>query len=221
MPHDGHDNEHHHGHDHDHDHDHDGSPLPEVALRVKALESLLVEKGYVDPAALDALIETYETRVGPRNGARVVARAWTDPAFRARLLADATPAIAELGFTGRQGEHMVAVENGPGVHNMVVCTLCSCYPWPVLGLPPVWYKSAPYRSRAVLEPRAVLAEFGVVLPPETEICVWDSTAEVRYLVVPERPAGTEGWSEEALADLVTRDSMIGTGVARTPDGGAA
>jgi nitrile hydratase len=186
-------------------------------LRVRALESVLVEKGYVDPAAIDALIETYETRVGPRNGARVVARAWSDPAFRARLLEDATAAIASLGFTGRQGEHMVAVENTPDEHHMVVCTLCSCYPWPVLGLPPVWYKSAPYRSRAVIDPRGVLAEFGVALPPETRIRVWDSTAEIRYLVVPMRPAGTEGWDEERLAALVTRDSMIGTGLALSPE----
>jgi nitrile hydratase len=186
-------------------------------LRVRALESVLEEKGYVDPAAIDALIETYETRVGPRNGARVVARAWSDPAFRARLLEDATAAIASLGFTGRQGEHMVAVENTPDEHHMVVCTLCSCYPWPVLGLPPVWYKSAPYRSRAVIDPRGVLAEFGVALPPETRIRVWDSTAEIRYLVVPMRPAGTEGWDEERLAALVTRDSMIGTGLALSPE----
>jgi nitrile hydratase len=218
----GHDDHHHghdhhgHGHAHDHHHDH-GSELSDVELRVRALESLLVEKGYVDPAALDVLIETYETKVGPRNGARVVARAWSDPAFLERLRADATAAIAELGYSGRQGEHMVAVENRPGLHNMVVCTLCSCYPWSVLGLPPVWYKSPPYRSRAVIEPRAVLAEFGVTLPPETEVRVWDSTAEIRYLVIPERPAGTEGFDEERLADLVTRDSMIGTGLARTPE----
>ena len=219
MAHDGHDHDDHHhdhGHDHDHDHDHEGSALSETALRVRALESLLTEKGYVDPGALDRLIETYEVKVGPRNGARVVARAWADPAYRDRLLANATAAIAELGFVGRQGEHLVAVENTPAVHNMVVCTLCSCYPWPVLGLPPVWYKSAPYRSRAVIEPRAVLVEFGVALPATTEIRVWDSTAEIRYLVVPMRPAGTEGWSEERLAELVTRDSMIGTGLAREP-----
>ena len=185
-------------------------------LRVRALESVLVEKGYVDPAAIDTLIETYETRVGPRNGAQVVAKAWSDPAFRAWLLEDATAAIAPLGFTGRQGEHMVAVENTPEEHHMVVCTLCSCYPWPVLGLPPVWYKSAPYRSRAVLEPRAVLAEFGVRLPETTRIRVWDSTAEIRYLVVPMRPAGTDGLDEERLAELVTRDSMIGTGLALSP-----
>jgi nitrile hydratase len=179
-------------------------------LRVKALETLLVDKGLVDPAALDKLIETYEHEVGPRNGAKVVAKAWSDPAFRDWLLKDATAAIASLGFLGRQGEHMVALANGPGVHNMVVCTLCSCYPWPVLGIPPVWYKSEAYRSRAVIDPRGVLAEFGVTLPDETEVRVWDSTAEIRYLVLPERPAGTEGMSEEELAALVTRDSMIGT-----------
>jgi nitrile hydratase len=197
------------GHSHDHEH---GSELSELQIRVRALESVLTEGGYVDPAALDALIETYETQVGPHNGARVVARAWTDPAYRARLFDDATAAIAELGYVGRQGEHMVALENTPDVHNMVVCTLCSCYPWPVLGLPPVWYKSAPYRSRAVSEPRAVLADFGVTLPDDVEVRVWDSTAEVRYLVVPMRPAGTEDWDEERLAGLVTRDAMIGTGV---------
>ena len=195
---------------HDHDHDHEQEPPSDIALRVKALESLLVEKGLVDPAALDAIVDHYEHKVGPRNGARVVAKAWTDPAYRARLLADATAAIAELDFTGRQGEHMIAVENGPGVHNLVVCTLCSCYPWPVLGLPPVWYKSAPYRSRAVIDPRGVLAEFGTELPQEVEVRVWDSTAEVRYLVIPERPAGTEDLDEGALAELVTRDGMIGT-----------
>ena len=198
--------------DHDHDHDEGGhhqAPPSELALRVAALESLLVEKGLVDPAALDALVDTYEHRIGPRNGAKVVARAWTDPAYKTRLLADATAAIAELGFGGLQGEHMVAVENTPKVHNLVVCTLCSCYPLPILGLPPVWYKSAPYRSRAVLDPRGVLEEFGLTLAPETEIRVWDSTAEIRYLVVPERPAGTEHLSEGQLAELVTRDSMIG------------
>ena len=200
-----------------HDHDrHDHSELTETELRVRALETVLTEKGYVDPAALDLLIETYETKVGPRNGARVVARAWIDPAYKARLMEDATNAIAELGFTGRQGEHIVAVENTPHLHNMVVCTLCSCYPWPVLGLPPVWYKSAPYRSRAVKDPRGVLADFGVALPDDVKIRVWDSTAEVRYLVLPQRPAGTDGWSEERLADLVTRDSMIGTGLAGRP-----
>jgi nitrile hydratase len=185
-------------------------------LRVRALETLLTEKGYVDPAAVDRLIETYETKVGPHNGARVVARAWTDPAYAQRLADDATTAIAEMGYSGRQGEHMVALFNTPQTHHLVVCTLCSCYPWPVLGLPPVWYKSAPYRSRAVIEPRAVLAEFGVTLPDSTRIVVRDSTAEVRYLVVPMRPAGTEGWDEERLASLVTRDAMIGTGLARQP-----
>ncbi len=204
------------GQDHHHDHD-DHSHLSETELRVRALESLLVEKGYVDPAAIDALVETYEVKVGPRNGAKVVAKAWADPAYREWLRTDATAAIASLGFIGRQGEHMVAVENAPDQHNMVVCTLCSCYPWPVLGLPPVWYKSAPYRSRAVLDPRGVLAEFGVHLPETTRIRVWDSTAEVRYLVIPMRPEGTEGMSEEALAELVTRDSMIGTGLARHPE----
>ncbi|WP_346294712.1 nitrile hydratase subunit alpha [Rhodopseudomonas sp. P1] len=203
-------------HEHHHPHDHDHSELSETELRVRALETILTEKGYVDPAALDELIETYETKVGPRNGARVVAKAWSDPAYRERLLHDATAAIAELGYTGRQGEHIVAVENTPATHNMVVCTLCSCYPWPVLGLPPVWYKSAPYRSRVVKEPRAVLAEFGVTLPQDTSIRVWDSTAEIRYLVIPMRPVGSDDLSEEQLADLVTRDSMIGTGLARTP-----
>jgi nitrile hydratase len=198
-----------------HDHDH-GSELSETQVRVRALESALVEKGLVDPAALDALIETYETKLGPHNGARVVARAWSDPDYAARLREDATAAIAELGYTGRQGEHMVALENTPDTHNMVVCTLCSCYPWPVLGLPPVWYKSAAYRSRAVSDPRAVLRDFGLVLNAETEIRVWDSTAEVRYLVVPMRPDGTDGWSEERLAALVTRDSMIGTGLPEAP-----
>jgi nitrile hydratase subunit alpha len=192
-------------------HDH-GSELTETQRRVRALETVLTEKGYVDPAALDALIETYESRVGPHNGARVVAKAWVEREYREWLLADATAAIASLGYTGRQGENIVALENTPAVHNMVVCTLCSCYPWPVLGLPPVWYKSAPYRSRAVADPRGVLRDFGVELPAETEIRVWDSTAEVRYLVVPMRPAGTEGLSEDELAARVTRDSMIGTGL---------
>lgn len=192
----------------DHDHDH-GSHFSAVELRVKALESLLVDKGLVDPAALDALVELYEHRIGPRNGARIVAKAWTDPQYKAWLLRDATAAIASLGYAGRQGEHMIAVENTPAVHNLVVCTLCSCYPWPVLGLPPVWYKSAPYRSRAVIEPRAVLAEFGVSVPEQAEVRVWDSTAEVRYLVLPERPANTDGWDEARLASIVTRDSMIG------------
>jgi nitrile hydratase len=195
---------------------HHGDEEPPIALRVKALESLLVEKGYVDPAALDILIDTYETKVGPRNGARVVAKAWSDPAYCKWLFEDATAAIVSLGYAGRQGEHMVALENTPGVHNMVVCTLCSCYPWPVLGLPPVWYKAPAYRSRAVRDPRGVLEEFGVTLPAGTRIDVWDSTAEVRYLVVPIRPEGTEGWDEERLASLVTRDSMIGTGLAKSP-----
>ena len=184
----------------------------DIALRVRAIESLLVEKGLVQPAALAAIVETYETKIGPHNGAQVVARAWTDPAYKARLLSDATAAIAELGFSGVQGEDMVVVENTPTVHNMVVCTLCSCYPWPTLGLPPNWYKSAPYRARAVIDPRGVLAEFGVDLPPEKEVRVWDSNAELRYLVLPERPAGTEGMSASALAAMVTRDAMIGTGV---------
>lgn len=209
-------------HDHEHDHHHgEGSELSPIALRVKALESLLVERGYVDPAALDVLIDTYETKVGPRNGARVVARAWNDPDFRARLFDDATSAIGEFGFAGRQGEHMIALENTQDTHNMVVCTLCSCYPWPVLGLPPVWYKSPPYRARAVADPRGVLADFGVTLPEETNIKVWDSTAEIRYLVIPARPSGTEDMDEEALSDLVTRDSMIGTGLAFTPAEAAA
>lgn len=203
-------------HSHSHEHSAHDAPLPEIVLRVKALESLLTEKGFVDPAALDAIVDTYETKIGPRNGARVVAKAWTDPAYRARLLADATAAIAELGYRGVQGEDMVAVENTPAVHNMVVCTLCSCYPWPTLGLPPVWYKSAPYRSRAVIDPRGVLREFGVEIPATTEVRVWDSNAELRYFVLPQRPAGTEGLSEEQLAELVTRDSMIGTGLPKSP-----
>jgi nitrile hydratase len=190
--------------------------LSPMDLRVRALESMLVEKGYVDPQALDVLIDTYQHQVGPRNGARVVAHAWSDPAYRAWLLEDATAAIASLGYAGRGGEHMVALENTPRVHNMVVCTLCSCYPWPVLGLPPVWYKSAPYRSRAVIDPRGVLKDFGFGLPEEVEFRVWDSTSEVRYLVLPMRPEGTDGWSEAALAELVTRDSMIGTGLPRAP-----
>ena len=198
-------------HSQNHEHDHDHSIVPgDAALRVKALESLLVEKGLVDPAALDAIIDYYEHKVGPRNGARVVARAWTDPAYKARLLTDATAAIAELGYSGSQGEHMVVVENTPAVHNLVVCTLCSCYPWPVLGLPPAWYKSAAYRARSVIEPRAVMAEFGLKLPENVEVRVWDSTAEVRYLVLPERPPGTEAMTEDELAALVSRDSMIGT-----------
>ena len=199
-----------------HEHDHHASSLSEMEVRVRALESILLEKGYVDLKALDALIEQYETKIGPRNGAKVVARAWTDAEYKARLLTDSTAAIAELRFSGRQGEHMVALENTDAVHNLVVCTLCSCYPWPVLGLPPVWYKAAPYRSRAVIDPRSVLADFDLTLPAETEIKVWDSTSEVRYLVLPQRPEGTDGWSEERLAALVTRVSMIGTGRARSP-----
>ena len=192
------------------------SELSEMELRVRALETLLVDKGYVDQTALDALIETYEKRIGPHNGAQVVARAWADPAYCERLKADATAAIAELGFSGRQGEHMVALFNEPGVHHLVVCTLCSCYPWPVLGLPPTWYKSAPFRSRAVIDPRGVLSDFGLKLPDQTEVRVYDSTAEIRYLVVPMRPEGTEGLDEARLAALVTRDSMIGTGLAGVP-----
>jgi nitrile hydratase len=200
---------------HDHPHDHT-EPPSDVVLRVKALESLLVEKGLVDPAAIDLLIDAYETKIGPRNGARVVARAWVDSEFKNWLLRDATAAIASLGYSGRQGEHMKVVENTPQVHNLVVCTLCSCYPWPVLGLPPVWYKSAPYRARAVTDPRGVLKEFGTELGGDVEIRVWDSTSEVRYLVLPECPAGTEGWSEEQLAALVTRNSMIGVERAKSP-----
>jgi nitrile hydratase len=199
-----------HAHDHDHGHEHDHQLVPsDLTLRVKALESLLTEKGLVDRAALDALIDTYEHKIGPRNGVRVVARAWADPAYKQRLLANSDAAIAELGYGGMQGEHMVVIENTSKVHNMVVCTLCSCYPWPVLGLPPVWYKSAPYRSRAVIDPRGVLREFGLELSGEVEVRVWDSTAEVRYLVLPERPAGSEHLSEEHLAALVTRDAMVG------------
>ena len=196
-----------HGHEHQ-DHDHQAVPS-DLTLRVKAPESLLVEKGLVDRAALDAIVDTYETQIGPRNGARVVARAWVDPVYKKRLLADPTAAIAELGYAGGQGEDMVVLENGPKVHNLVVCTLCSCYPWPILGLPPVWYKSAPYRSRAVIDPRGVLREFGLELAEDVEVRVWDSTAEVRYLVLPERPAGTERMTEAQLAGLVTRDSMVG------------
>ena len=196
--------------------DHAHSHLGDMDVRVRAREILLTHKGYIDPAALDAIIETYETRIGPHNGAAVVARAWSDPAFRQWLLSDATQAIASMGFSGRQGEHMVAVENTPQVHNMVVCTLCSCYPWPILGLPPVWYKSAPYRAKAVRDPRGVLHDFGVELPADTALRVWDSTAEVRYVVIPMRPPGTEGLDEAALAGLVTRDAMIGTGLALVP-----
>ncbi len=211
--HDHDDHHHHHGHDHHHD-----NQYSDMQARVKALETLLTEKGLIDPAAIDAIVETYETKVGPRNGARVVAKAWTDPAFADWLRRDATEAIASLGYTGRQGEHMRAVFNTPETHNLVVCTLCSCYPWSVLGLPPVWYKAPAYRSRAVINPRGVLAEFGVSLPESMGVRVWDSTAELRYLVVPLRPAGTEGMDEEALANLVTRDSMIGTGLPLTPEG---
>ena len=201
--------------DHDHDDHHHAIPS-DPALRTKALESLLVEKGLVDPGALDAIVDFYQNEVGPRNGAHVVARAWTDPSYRDWLMRDASAAIADLGYTGRQGEDMVALENTPDTHNMVVCTLCSCYPIPVLGLPPVWYKSAPYRSRAVIEPRAVLSEFGLDLAENVEVRVWDSTAELRYLVIPMRPEGTEGWDEARLAELVTRDSMIGTGLPLSP-----
>jgi nitrile hydratase len=218
--------EHGHGHEHGHRpgehatddpaHPHN-APLSDVQLRVKALESLLTEKGLVDPAALDELIDTYETKVGPRNGARVVAKAWVDPEFRRRLLADATATLADLGYIGRQGEDMVVLENTSKVHNLVVCTLCSCYPWPVLGLPPVWYKAAPYRARAVLDPRGVLREVGVELPDDVEVRVWDSTAELRYLVLPQRPPGTERLTEEELAALVTRDAMIGIAQVRAPE----
>ena len=201
---------------HDHDHDHHGSELGEMRLRVRALETILSEKGYVDPKALDLIIEAYETKIGPHNGARVVAKAWTDPEFKRRLLEDGSKTIASLGHVSRVGDHLVAVENTPKVHNMVVCTLCSCYPWEMLGLPPVWYKAAPYRSRAVKDPRGVLADFGVTLPKETDIRVWDSTAETRFIVLPMRPAGTDGWSEDRLAELVTRDSMIGTGLPKSP-----
>src|SRR5215510_15521873 len=212
----------HHDHDHDHDHQHQAVPS-DVALRVKALESLLVEKGLVDPAAIDATVDLYENKVGPRNGARVVARAWVDPEYKKRLLNEATgtAAIAELGYSGAQGEYMVVLENTPKVHNLVVCTLCSCYPWPTLGLPPAWYKSAPYRSRAVIDPRGVLKEFGLELPEDVEVRVWDSTAEIRYMVLPERPRGTEGMTEAELAALVTRDSMVGVAKVKAPQGGLA
>lgn len=209
-----------HGHEHGHQHEHQVVPS-DPTLRVKALESLLVEKGLVDRAALDALIDTYEHKIGPRNGARVVARAWSDPAYKQRLLSNADAAIAELGYGGMQGEHMQVLENTSTVHNMVVCTLCSCYPWPVLGLPPVWYKSAPYRSRSVIDPRGVLREFGLALPDDVEVRVWDSTAELRYLVLPERPAGTEHFTEEQLAAIVTRDSMVGVAKVAAPASGAS
>ena len=205
------------GHRHDHEiDDHDHSELTDIAARVRALESILIDKGYVDPEALDVVIDTYETKVGPRNGARVVAKAWTDPAFLERLRTNATNAISELDYGGRQGEHLVIVENTPNEHNVIVCTLCSCYPWPVLGLPPVWYKSPAYRSQVVLNPRAILAEFGTILPESTAVRVWDSTAELRYLVIPQRPAGTADWTEEELAGIVTRNSMIGTEVIAEP-----
>ena len=205
-----------------HRHDHErGSEISETQLRVRALETILTEKGYVEPAALDAIVEAFETRIGPKNGAKVVAKAWADPDFKRGLLEDATAAVSSMGFVSRVGDHLIAVENTPRVHNMIVCTLCSCYPWEVLGLPPIWYKSAPYRSRAVIDPRGVLAEFGVTLPATTDIRVWDSTAETRFIVLPMRPAGTEGWSEEKLGGLVTRDSMIGTGLPRWPEEAAA
>ncbi len=210
--------DHDHKHGHDHAHHRHNAPLSDVALRVKALESLLTEKGLVDPAALDVIVEAYEKKIGPRNGARVVAKAWSDPAYKARLMNDATAAIAEFGYSGLQGEDMVVVENTKTVHNLVVCTLCSCYPLPVLGLPPVWYKSAPYRARAVRDPRSVLREFGLDLPEEVEVRVWDSTAELRYLVLPERPAGSDGMDEAALAALVTRDAMIGVARVTVPAG---
>jgi len=199
-----------------HDHDHEHSELSDTQLRVRALETVLTEKGYVDSAALDAIVEAYETKIGPRNGAAVVAKAWSDPPFRQALLANASKAVATLGHVSRVGDHLIAVENTPATHNMVVCTLCSCYPWEMLGLPPIWYKSAPYRSRVVKDPRGVLAEFGIILPNDTGIRVWDSTAETRFIVLPMRPAGTGGWSEEKLAELVTRDSMIGTGLPKEP-----
>jgi nitrile hydratase subunit alpha len=200
----------------DHHDDGHGSELSEMQVRVRALETILIEKGYVDPSALDLIIEAYETKIGPHNGARVVAKAWADPDFKQRLLADGSKAVASLGHVSRVGDHLIAVENSDRVHNMVVCTLCSCYPWELLGLPPVWYKAAPYRSRAVRDPRGVLKDFGLVLPTDIEIRVWDSTAETRFIVLPARPAGTDGWSEGRLANLVTRDSMIGTGLPKRP-----
>ena len=204
-------------HDHTHEHAHgEMSELSDMQLRVRALETILTEKGYVDPAVLDRIVEACETQIGPHNGARIVARAWVDPEFKRRLLEDATEAANSLGHVSPVGSHLIALENTPQTHHLVVCTLCSCYPWEVLGLPPVWYKSAPYRSRAVIDPKGVLADFGVALPPETEIRIWDSTAETRFLVLPMRPEGTDGWSEEQLAELVTRDSMVGTGLPRTP-----
>jgi nitrile hydratase len=224
MPHDhdhGHDDRDHTHHDRGHSHAEDHTtPPPEIQLRIKAMESLLVEMGVVDPAVMDGIVDFYERQVGPRNGARIVARAWADPDFKARLLADPEKAVAELGMPGISGDHVVMVENRPGVHNMIVCTLCSCYPWQTLGLPPIWFKSAAYRSRAVSHPREVLAEFGVPVPPDTQVKVWDSTADIRYMVLPARPAGTEHMTEAELADLVTRDSMIGTGLPLTPKGAA-
>jgi nitrile hydratase len=214
MAEEAHSQTHTHHHDHD-DHEH-GSELSEMQLRVRALETILTENGYVDPKALDLIIEAYETKIGPHNGAGVVAKAWVDPDFKRRLLQDGSATIATLGHVSRVGDHLVVVENTPQLHNMVVCTLCSCYPWEMLGLPPVWYKAAPYRSRAVRDPRGVLADFGITLPKETEIRVWDSTAETRFIVLPMRPAGTDGWSEDRLAELVTRDSMIGTGFPKNP-----
>ena len=201
--------------DHEHHHQH-GSELSETQLRVRALETVLTEKGYIEPAAMDAIVEAYETKIGPRNGAAVIAKAWADPAFKKALLDNATQAVASMGYLSGVSDYLVAVENTPERHNMIVCTLCSCYPWELLGLPPTWYKSAPYRSRTVKDPRSVLADFGVTLPSDTEIRVWDSTAEMRFIVLPMRPAGTEGWSTERLADLVTRNSMIGTGLALNP-----
>jgi nitrile hydratase subunit alpha len=215
-----HRHDHHQDDHHRHDHHGQGSELSEIQLRVRSLESILTEKGYVDPKALDFIVDAYETKIGPHIGARIVAKAWADRDFKRALIENATAAVGSLGYAGRS-THLIAVENTPRRHNMIVCTLCSCYPWEVLGLPPVWYKSSPYRSRTVLDPRGVLAEFGVTLPPDTEIRVWDSTAETRYIVVPMRPAGTQGWSEDKLATLVTRDAMIGTGLARAPDGAAA
>ena len=215
--HDHDDHHHHHYHDDDGHHHEHGSELSEMQLRVRALETILTEKGYVDPKALDLIIEAYETKIGPHNGARIIAKAWADPRFKQALLEDASAAIAKYGHVSRVGDHLIAVENTPQIHNMIVCTLCSCYPWEMLGLPPVWYKAAPYRSRAVNDPRGVLKDFGVTLPDGTNIRVWDSTAETRFIVLPMRPAGTDGWNEEKLADLVTRDSMIGTGLAKRPD----
>lgn len=210
-----------HKHEHTHDHEHhEGSELSETQLRVRALETILTEKGYIDPAAIDRIVETFETKIGPHVGARIIAKAWADPDFKRRLLEDATAAINADGSFGKVGDHLIAVENTDKRHNMVVCTLCSCYPWEVLGLPPVWYKSAPYRSRSVIDPRGVLKDFGVSVPAETEIRVWDSTAETRFIVVPQRPPGTEGWSEADLANLVTRDSMVGTGFAQAAKAGA-